>query len=86
MPKFRSDPSQQHSALAEYSQFQLKHLYKCNRITETRIMKQPDERKNHSFIKINLYVTNQIPIILPLCHQTKRKKNITVKKKLAKRK
>ena len=45
MLKFRADPSQQHSALAEYSQFQLKHLYKGNRITETMIMKQPDDRQ-----------------------------------------
>ena len=50
MLKFRADPSQQHSALAEYSQFQLKHLYKGNRINETRMMKQPD-KKIHSFIE-----------------------------------
>ena len=53
MPKFRADPSQQHSALAEYSQFQLKQLYKCNRVNETRTMKQPDEKIIiiHSFIE-----------------------------------
>ena len=45
MLKIRADPLQQHSALVEYSQFQLKHLYKGNRINETRIMKQPDEKK-----------------------------------------
>ena len=34
----------------------------------------------------NKFVTSQIPIILPLCHQTKKKKDIIVKKNLAERK